>query len=282
MQPIKTTLLLYRPYILVAFLVVSIVVSQVVYDLSRPPFTTKIKLARRELVPYQALPYVHFGFKAVLADMYWIRTVQDFVAWNGKEPFFVNYFKNIATLDSRFEYPYLFAIFTVPQNKNVETLDTVREVADIGIGAIPTSWKIPFYLGTQYFLFTKTYTQAEYYLKLASEKDDAPTAVYLMYTNFVTNNIKGFRATRELIKTIYNTTDDKTIRALAKKGLEQEALNQMLENAILAYKTKYGIYPSSVEDLEKKRFVSFPEEFLTTFTVELNQRNGTYKIMERK
>lgn len=278
----NTKLLFAVPGIVSIVFLVSIIVTQVFYDSTRPAFTTKVQLAKRELIPHQALPYVHFGFKNVLADMYWIRTVQDFIAWNGKEPFFVNYFKNIATLDPRFEYPYLFAIFTVPQNKNVETLDTVREVADIGIEAVPASWKIPFYLGTQYFLFTKTYTDAERYLKLASEKENAPDAVYLMYTNFVTNNIKGFRATRELIKTIYNTTDDKTIQELAKKGLEQEVINQMLDGAILAYKTKYGIYPSSVEDLEKKRFLKLPEDFLTLFSIELNQRNGSYKIVERK
>jgi hypothetical protein len=272
----------FNPFVVSFFFVLCIIGTQALYDTTKPPFTTKLAVARREFIPREALPYVHFGFKAVLADMYWIRTVQDFVAWDGKQPFFIKYFENISTLDPRFEYPYLFAIWTVPQNKNIETLDQIKTIADVGIVSIPNSWKIPFYLGTQYFLFTKTYAQAEYYLKLASEKKDVPPAVFLMYTNFVTNNIKGFRASQELIKTIYNTTDNETIKKIAEKGLQQEIVTQMIESALLAYKTKYGVYPATIEELKKKNFIALPENFSSLFTVVINQKNGSFGIVERK
>ncbi|MEN9881460.1 MAG: hypothetical protein RLZZ308_643, partial [Candidatus Parcubacteria bacterium] len=188
---------------------------------------------------------------------------------------------NISTLDPRFEYPYLFAIFTIPQNKNIETLHKIARIADLGITEIPTSWKIPFYLGTQYFLFTKDYKEAERYLEIASKKEDAPQAVYLMYTNFVVNNIKGHRASRELLRTIYDTTDSSTIKKIVEKGLQEDILNQMMDSAILAYKVKYGEYPSSLNNLITNRFISLPNDFTDFFTVTINSRTGSYKIQEK-
>ena len=134
-------------------LLLLVVSFQVQHDRLSPPFTTRLKATTRNLLPAKFLPYITFGFDNFITNSYWIRAVQDFTVWDGKNPYYLNYFKNISTLDPAFEYPYLFSILIVPQKKDVATLDTIAAFADKGIQAIPTSWKIPFYLGTQYFLF---------------------------------------------------------------------------------------------------------------------------------
>ncbi|MBP6888945.1 MAG: hypothetical protein KBC21_04600 [Candidatus Pacebacteria bacterium] len=259
-----------------------IAMSQFAYDKAAPPFRTKLETARRDLLPDSLLPYIHFGFNVFLADMYWIRTIQDYVAWDNKELFFLDYFKNISVLDPKFEHPYLFAIWTIPSNKNIERLDKVAEVAQRGIDVIPTSWRIPYNLGTQYYLFTKTYSKAKEYLKLAAEKENAPPGVYLNYSSFVINDVRGYKASYDLVKVIYDTTSDVTLKKVLELGLEKELLATMLERGIVAYKTTTGKYPASLEDLIAKDFVSFPETFLERFTVTINRYNGSFKVEERR
>lgn len=273
----------YTKSIVVVLFIMVIALCQALYDVTAPPFRTKIALARRDLLPANLLPYVHFGFRLFFADMYWIRTIQDFVAWDQRELFFLDYFKNISTLDPKFEHPYLFAIWTVPSTSvGIESLDRVAEVADKGIAIIPTSWKIPYHLGTQYFLFTKSYDKAKEYLKIAAEKEDAPTGVYLNYSSFVINDIKGYRASYDLVKVIYDSTNDLTLKKILEAGLEKELILTMLERGIVAYKTTVGRYPSSVEELAEKKLISLPQAFVEKFTVTINRYNGSFKIEEKR
>ncbi len=263
---------------------------QAKYDQLGPPFTTKLKVVRRNLLPPQILPYITFGFRNFITDYYWISSIQDFVAWNGKEGYFIGYFKNISTLDPKFEYPYLFSILTVPQrNKNgvdpVASLNAVAEIADKGIETIPTSWKIPFYLGTQYYLFTKQYQPAEDYLAIAAAREGAPDGVYLLYSTFIGKGLltkeqkAGFAA--KLVKTIYNNTDNEIIKKLAANGLQEDFISQLLEKGIIAYKERYKRYPKTVGEMIAVNFIALPDEFLESFDVTINQKNGAFSIIEK-
>ncbi len=267
----------------IALFLCVIVSAQLAYDKVAPPFQVRTEESKKDLLPAILLPYVHFGFSGILADLYWIRMIQDHVTWDGKRAFFVEYFKNITTLDPRFEQPYLFAIWAIPSDRNdLVRLDEVARVADKGIDAIPTSWRIPYYLGTQYYLFTKTYDKAKEYLRIAAEKKDAPPGVYLNYSSFVINEVKGYRASYDLVKVIYDTTTDETVKKILAAGLEKEVINTMLERGILAYKTTTGVYPANLEQLIEKNFVSLPSAFLESFSVTFDKKTGGFRIMERK
>lgn len=274
-----------RSVIIIALIVLAAWFQQI-HDRLSPPFTTKLAYAKRDLLPAPLLPYITFGFTNIVTDFYWIRAIQDFIAWNGKETFFLDYFRIISTLDPRFEYPYLFSILAVPQNKDVATLDKVAEIADKGIDAIKTSWKIPFYLGTQYYLFTKTYDRPEHYLSIAATRKDAPDGVYLVYSSFITKKAsktdQSIKTSQELVKVIYNNTDNETIKELAKKGVEELYIVQLLEKGIAAYKAKYKRYPKTVDEMIAVHFISLPEELLEHFRIEINQSNGSFRIESKK
>lgn len=267
------------------------------HDEAGPPFTERLTLAKRVLLPETALPYLSFGFNNIIADFYWIRSIQDFVAWDGKEGFYLGYFKNITTLDPRFEYPYLFSIFALPQSskvhKDISSLDAVAAIANRGIKAIPESWQIPFYLATQYHIFTRAYEPAESYLKIAASKKNAPDGVYLVYATFVGKNIaktanlnnnseESYNISRELIKVIYNNTSNEMIKKLAGKGIQYEALTQMLQKGIIAYKERFGVYPKNVEAMVQENFIKIPEEFLEGFTISINPNKGSFSIEEKR
>lgn len=277
------------PSVIFIALSILVIIFQKNYDTRSKSFTTRLTATTRNLIPATFLPYITFGFTNILTDSYWIRSVQDFTVWDGKDPYYLNYFKNISTLDPTFEYPYLFSILIVPQNKDVATLSKIAEFADNGIRAIKTSWKIPFYLGTQYYLFTKKYDPAEKYLSIAAKVTGAPDGVFLIYSTFVGRNnplhIKSesdFILAKELLKVIYNNTDNETIKEMASKGIEEKFISQMLEKGIIAYKEKYKRYPKTVGEMLAVNFISLPESFLDAFTVEISGRDGSFRVIERK
>lgn len=255
-----------------------IIFAQVSYDRLSKPFSFKLSAIRRDLLPAKILPYLDFGFSNILADLYWIRAIQDFVQWDWKDEFMMHYFTNISTLDPKFEYPYLFAIVTIPRSKNVESLDKVAAYSQKGIEAIPTSWKIPYYLGTEYYLFTKKYETPLHYLEIAANVESAPPGVYLTYSSFLTKNITGNKAAQELVKVIYNNTNDEIIKKLSKIGLQESMISQSLEKAIVAYKVLKGKYPKNVLELEEMKLISLPKKFFTFFTITINQNNGSFKV----
>lgn len=276
----KKQLLLFGPVVILIGLLVGL---QILYDRTSPAYSLRLKAIQRDLIPSELLSYGHFGFRTILADLYWLRAIQDFVSWNGKELFFLDYFKNISTLDPKFEHPYLFAIWTIPINKDdVARLDMVANVAEKGIQQIPSSWQIPYHLGTQYYLFTKSYEKAKEYLRIAAERPNAPLGVYLNYSSFVINEVKGHKASMDLVKVIYDNTTDETLKKVIALGMQTEIVQTMIERGIVAYKTSTGKYPTSLDDLTKNLFVSLPETFLERFTVTINNKNGSFKIEEKQ
>lgn len=278
-------------------LLILITLFQVRYDRLAPPFTTAVPVAQRLFFPSKVLPYLDFGFTNILTDFYWISAVQDLIAWNGTDPFYLNYFRNISTLDPKFEYPYLFSILAVPQiektTKDIKVLNDVAVIAQKGIDAIPTSWQIPFYLSTQYYIFTKAYEPAEKYLAIAASREGAPDGVHLVYSSFVGKNIIRTKnlinnpnatsaTTQDFIKVIYNNTDNETIKKLASKGIQSEIVNSMLEKGIIAYKEKFKHYPKTVQEMIDVHFISLPEAFLDYFTITINPKNGSFKVIEKE
>ncbi len=274
--------------VLIVSLVGIIVTFQKIHDSYNKPFTTKITAQTRNLLPAKFLPYITFGFDNFITDMYWLRAVQDFVAWDGRDPYYLNYFRNISTLDPTFKYPYLFSILIVPQNKDIVTLNEVARIAENGLKFIPTSWEIPFYLGTQYYLFTKEYTLAESYLERAAKIPGAPDGVFLLYSNFIGRNspmpVRGaedYILAQQLLKVIANNTDNETIKKMAEKGITEKLVTQMLEKGIIAYKERYKRYPRTTQEMINVNFVNLPQEFLENFDVTINQTNGSFMITEK-
>ena len=274
--------------IIVVGLLTLVVVFQKKHDDASPPFTTRARAVTRNLLPATILPYITFGFTNSITDLYWLRAVQDFTVWDGKDPYYLNYFKNISALDPTFEYPYLFAILIVPKNKDVATLSTIADISERGIRAIPESWKIPFYLGTQWYLFTKKIYPAEEYLGIAASRKGAPDGVYLLYSTFVSRKLlprirsaEDYNTVQNLVKIIYNTTDSEIIKKMASKGLQENVIAQMLEKGVAAYKEKYKKFPKNIEVMMDANLISLPQEFLDTFVIDISDTTGKFKIVEK-
>lgn len=280
-----TSLQIISTYVSILALIILCTIFQIKHDDLSPPFTTRLQAVSRTLLPEKLLPYVTFGFRNMITDYYWISAIQDFVAWDKKDLNYFNYFRNISTLDPKFEYPYLFSILIIPTTKDISMLHDVAKLSERGIDAIPTSWKIPFYVATQYYLFTKKLHPSEEYLQKAAHVEGAPDGVYLMYSAFAGNNVAvndfGFKTSKNLLKVIADNTDNETIKKIARSGLHQEAIRVMLEKGIVAYNHKHKRYPVSIDEMSRERLINLPEMFSTLFSVTISPGDGTFTVVEK-
>jgi t-SNARE complex subunit (syntaxin) len=65
------------------------------------------------------------------------------------------------------------------------------------------------------------------------------------------------------------------------KGYQAEAVRQMLEKGIIAYKERYKKYPDNALQMIEARFIQLPEGFLDHFTVTINKRNGEFSVIAK-
>jgi hypothetical protein len=240
-------------------------------------FTVK----HRSIIEPHIIKHLTFGFDNMLADYYWISAIQDFTGWNHKEDFYLNYFKNISALDPRFSYPYLFAILTAPTEKDRDSIHKVATIADLGIATLPQNWEIPFYMGTMYNQFGKDDVRALHYLKIAANVESAPPVVPLVYSSITAKKLLGRDRARELMRVIRDTTESETIKKFAEKGIVLEEFGGSVENAVLAYQATFKRYPKNAEELVKARFLNIPEEFTSTITISIDQKDGSVRIVEK-
>jgi CRISPR/Cas system-associated endonuclease Cas3-HD len=84
-----------------------------------------------------------------------------------------------------------------------------------------------------------------------------------------------------MIKVIYDTTDNETIKKLAARGIVINELTTMLEKGIARYKIKYQVFPKSLSELERVNYVLIPVAVKDAFDVVISE-DGGFKIVEKK
>lgn len=257
-------------------------IIQIKYDEIEHPqniFTTET----RYILPTFIVKNFSFGFNNIIADLYWVKAIQDFSIWDGKDSFYLQEYKNIATLDPKFSYPYLLGILTFTSKSAGEKvmkahiLETIEPVSQIGIENLPNNWEIPFYLGTG-FQLTKNPEKALYYLKIAASNPDAPDLIRNVYKSYLKNAIFGDVAAREFIKAIYDTTTSSTTKKILEDGLMVNDLKDIIQSIVNNYKTKYGVYPTSIDDLVYTKMIQIRPELKKEFNITINKNTGEVKI----
>lgn len=274
----KTVLL---TLITVVLFLSTIALTQILYDRADNPLSLKFTVSHRHVLNPNTVPYVSFGFPNILADYYWISAIQDLSGWNYEDMFYYDYFKNIALLDPKFEYPYLFGILTLPSTKIENSMDIVASISDQGIRALPKNWDIPFYLATKFKTFAKNDSKTEHYLAIAAQNPDAPPLVGIFYSAFTANKLLGRDASIAMLKVIRDTTDSGTIKKIASRGITSETIRNTLENGVLAYRAKFGVYPKTLSDLTKNHLVTLPKELEDMMVLEVNQKTGAIRIIQK-
>jgi hypothetical protein len=221
-----------------------------------------------------------FGFNNALADYYWVSIIQDFVGWNRKDDYFVQEFSNIFTLDPRFHYPYIFAILTLPSyvNKDVENTKIAEGFARIGIANIPDSWEIPYYMATA-FQLAHSDEKVLPYLSIAVSRPIIPVAVKRSYDLYTSKKVSGSKASREFIKTIYETTTSTTSKEIIKQGLVMNQIADQLSEASQKYKSLYGKYPKSIDDIISKGLIVVDKTLRNKTIITIDPLTGSVAVV---
>ncbi|MCF7898598.1 MAG: hypothetical protein K9L31_01460 [Candidatus Pacebacteria bacterium] len=268
-----------------AFLLLSAATIQKKYDNIVHP-NILFKTETRYILPTSVVLNFSFGFNNIMADLYWVRAIQDFAIWDGTDPFYLQEYKNIAALDPKFSYPYLLGILTFTSrsvndvNGNISTLDTIEPTIKIGIENLPDNWEIPFYMGTG-FQLAKNPEKALYYLKIAATNPKAPEIVPSVYKSYLRNTLTGEAASRALVKTIYETTESETTKKILEKNVIINDLVEVLQNVVNTHKSKYGYYPSSIDDLVARKLIQSSVELKSDFNISINRYTGEVKVVAK-
>lgn len=265
-----------------SLLIGSSAIIQIKYDEIENPqiiFTTETKY----ILPTFIVKNFSFGFSNIIADLYWVKAIQDFSIWDGKDSFYLQEYKNIAALDPKFSYPYLLGILTFTSKSvggavlDPHILETIEPVSQIGIKNLPENWEIPFYLGTG-FQLTKNPEKALYYLKIAADNPDAPERIRNVYKSYLKNAIFGDVAAREFIKAIYDTTSSETTKKILEDGIMTNDLKEIIESIANNYKIKYSVYPTSIDDLVYTKMIQIRPELKKEFNITINKNTGEVSI----
>lgn len=218
-----------------------------------------------------------FGFNAVLADAYWIMAIQDLSTWNRKTDFYYKEYENVATLDPRFAYPYLFGILVTASKKYPDSVNKIEPIAKIGIENIPFNWEIPFYLGSQFNLL-KEYQKAFHYLEVAAKRPIVPQSVQKAYDLYGKKKVIDTEATRSIMKAMYETTESTTTKKIIRTGLISEELNTLLKDPLNQYKKENGTYPTSLDELIKANIIQVSPSILADYNIRIDQLTGLITI----
>lgn len=291
-------LLLQKKYNLVSYISIAAILFiavkiQLTYDAIVHPQSV-FTFETRYILPEKVVRNFSFGFRNLLADLYWVKAVQDFSIWDGTDPFYAQEYKNIAALDPKFAYPYILGILTFTSSSadnsksNSGMLLTIEPVIQTGIENLPDNWEIPFYMGTG-FQITKNTEKALYYLKLASSHENAPQIVRDIYKTFLKNTITGKEASgkamsKDLLRAMYETTNSNTTKKMLEDGIRINDLIAILENVNTKYYKQYGTYPSSLNDLVNHNIIASETRnaLLKAYKVSFNPYNGKVSIIARK
>ncbi len=226
------------------------------------------------ILPENFVKLVNFGFRATLADYYWVSIIQNSGLSVLDRELFLKYHYNIGGLDPQFAYPYTFAVLWLPTKNQAGTLEAVLPLAERGMKALPNNWEIPYYLAFQYQMVERSFDKTGQYLAIAASKDGVPVSVVTAYTGYLKrlNRDEDLRA--DLLQVAYETAKTPSLKKLIGDQLLLTYVTQAIDSAALNYKNVYGQYPIHIEELAKKNLLDLPPGYDSEFIISYNNQTG--------
>ncbi len=195
------------------------------------------------VIPAAALRASDLGLHTMTASFLWLAVIQRLapVGFDHLDA----YIGQINNLDPKFSYPYAFGVLLLGGQGN---LDAAVRIGMRGIADADADWRIPFYLAMNYHTATKDRTHAAYYFSLAARTPGAPENVRTIAANY--GSRKTYRAqTEEIWSTLLDTSRDEVVREQAENILTHLKILDLLDQAAVVYKKKFGSFPAQAEDL---------------------------------
>ncbi len=197
------------------------------------------------------------GYSGLMADIYWTRVVQYF---GGRHHAHSTEYKLLAPLldittelDPHLLVAYQFGSIFLAQAPPEGAGDPQKaaELVERGIRFNPTEWKLYYNLGFIQYSELRDYAAAERAFERGSQVPGAHPALQVLAAAMA-QHAGEVQVSRYLWTQIYNTTQDKMIRANAIKRLQSLDVDEdvtRLQAALDSYKQTFGRFPTSWQQL---------------------------------
>ena len=192
------------------------------------------------------------GYHEMVADLLWLQAIQvmgEHKVSNAAGRWLYRTFDIITTIDPHFVRVYeagglaLTTLVVLPEESNQLLLK--------GIEHNPTEWKLPFYLGINYYFEFSDDEKAAQYMLQASRVPGAPPGLVPIAANLFASAKSPQQAVDILAAAYQNTSDEeaKKLLELRLKIMIAERDVVELEHAIKRYQSLHGRFPGRLEDL---------------------------------
>ena len=205
------------------------------------------------------------GFELLLADIYWLRTVQYYGSQRAFNP--EPHYKNLrplieltTTLDPRLELAYRYGAVFLSEGYPIgaDQPEQGIEVLEKGVRELPDSWRLRWDLGAHWFFFMKDAKRAATVLREATGVPGAPYWLESLAARFLEGDDRA--SAREIWRRHYETGEG---------GMKENALYnlQLLDTldlkdaynaAIERFRQASGRAPESIGELARKGYVKDP------------------------
>jgi len=219
----------------------------------RPLNTTyNVYIEPQPLSP-QAARVIGFGADEFVASWYWLSMIQYYGGGDpqGKYRKLAELFNTITELSPKFLAAYRMGLLILPGEGFV---DQALDLGAKGKRNIPDSWEIPYYLGLDLHMYRKDYAAAAKEFELAASKPNAP-ANARYFAAIYYNQADERQTAYQLFQSIYENSQDNFIKERAKKYLDHLTIIFYLQDSINKFRSNYGRYPNSLNELVSKRVI---------------------------
>ncbi len=204
------------------------------------------------------------GFDTMVADLYWLRTVQyigDDFWFEKKYPHLFQLIDLVTDMDPTFEYAYevggiVLSVYTGRIEESIRILEKGYR-QDLGY------WEIPFFLGFNYFYYLGEYEKAARYLTEASKLPRSPAYLPKLAAKLYAKAGDPDTAIEFLIQ-VYRSTDDERMKREIEERIKEVMVErdiQFLKRAVEVYRDRFGEYPDGLDLLVARGIIdSLPEE----------------------
>jgi hypothetical protein len=192
------------------------------------------------------------GYRELVADALWLQAIQVMGERKISEAagrWLYRAFDIITTLDPKFVRVYeagglaLTTLVVLPSQSN--------QLLMKGFEHNPEEWKLPFYLGINYYFELYDDGKAGEYMAQASRISGAPPGLVPIAANLFAS-AKSPQQAVDILTTAYHNTSDESAKKLLELRLKIMLAERdlvMLEQAINRYHTVQGRFPARLEDL---------------------------------
>jgi len=213
----------------------------------------------------EAMQRLALSYDALLADLYWIRTVQHYggtrLSTDPRKPYDLLYplLDLTTSLDPRFNLAYLLgAIFLAEEPPGGPGRpDLAIQLLDKGLRAHPTKWEFAQWIGFVHYWWRQDYQEAANWFSRAADLPGAPSWLRLVAATTLAQG--GSRASsRVLWQDIARTADQEWSRNAAEHRLRQlDAMDQLdqLRAAVNVYRDRFGAAPAGWDDLRRAGYL---------------------------